>query len=82
MQKVKKKKKKGSNSNFHKQFQLVHLCSQLRTKKQEKILRAPRFCVSLNTTHPLLIPPRYVIIFTSFTAPYLANNSRISFSST
>ncbi len=33
-------------------------------------------------THPLQIPPRYVIIFTSLTAPYLAKKSRISFSST
>lgn len=33
-------------------------------------------------THPLQMPPRYVIIFTSFIGPYLAKKSFISFSST
>lgn len=33
-------------------------------------------------THPLQTPPRYVIIFTSLTLPYLVKKSRISFSST
>lgn len=44
--------------------------------------KSDNLALFLINTHPLQIPPRYVIIFTSFTEPYKENNSAISFSLT
>lgn len=51
-------------------------------KRNRKSDNLALFLITTLNTHPLQIPPRYVIIFTSFTEPYKENNSAISFSLT